>query len=104
LRWAGWLIAGTGALNIIAFACLAITFSGGIWAVMSGGIPSSLYIGLSCALLSVLATAACLAVAAGMFRSKPAPAMRRLYLVHTLFSVLFLFILSYWNLIGFRFG
>ncbi|MDT9598489.1 serine hydrolase domain-containing protein [Sphingosinicella rhizophila] len=104
LSLAGWLIASMGALNIFAFVCLALTFSGGIWAVMSGGIPLSLYIGLSSALLSVLATVACLIVAAGIFRSKTTQATRRLYLVHTAFSVLFLFILSYWNLIGFRFG
>lgn len=104
LRWARLTLAAAGVLLIAFLIGLGITLAGGIDALIFA-YPTSFYVALAFPLLALIPTAVALYFAVQVWRSRAWTVGARVHYSATLVAtLLFLWVLSYWNLIGYRIG
>ncbi len=104
LRWARPMLAAAALLDIAFVVGFALTLSGGIDELVFD-LPSSLYVVLALPLFALLPTAAA-AVFAGIVWKEHHWTIggRVFYSLATLFALAFLWVINYWNLLGYRIG
>jgi CubicO group peptidase (beta-lactamase class C family) len=104
LRWARPALALSGVLLILFLVMLASILAAGFQSLIYR-IPTSLYVALTLPLLAIPFVLLAAWYAVGVWRSGTWTLGTRLhYSVAAVFALLFLVLLNYWNLLGYRFG
>jgi CubicO group peptidase (beta-lactamase class C family) len=104
LRWARFALAAAGVLLIGFLLGLVISVAGGLEELIFA-YPTSFYVSLALPLLALPLTLLAIYYAVQLWRTRAWTLGTRLHYSVTLVSVLlFFWVLSYWNLIGYRFG
>jgi len=104
IRWARPALAVAGGLLLLFLVLLALVFAGGLEELIFK-VPTLLYIALALPLLALVPAAAALYFVAVVWKSAAWRMRTRIYYsVTTLAAILFLWILSYWKLLGYHFG
>ncbi|MGH8187721.1 MAG: hypothetical protein ACREUC_14260, partial [Steroidobacteraceae bacterium] len=104
VRWARPALALTGVLLLLFLIGIALILAGGFTDLIYK-IPTKLYVVLTFPLLAVPLALACVYFAVSIWRGRVWRFGTRLhYTLATLSAVAFLFILNYWNLLGYQFG
>jgi CubicO group peptidase (beta-lactamase class C family) len=104
IRWARPVLALAGALFILFLVLVVLTFAGGLEQLIFK-VPATLYVALTFPLLALIPTVAALYYLYVVWKSGAWRLSTRLYYsATTLATVLFLLILNYWNLLGYRFN
>jgi CubicO group peptidase (beta-lactamase class C family) len=104
LRWARFALAAAGVLLIGFLLGLVLSVAGGIEELIFG-FPTAFYVALALPLLALIPTVLAIYYAVQLWRTRAWTLGTRVHYSATLVSVLlFLWVLSYWNLIGYRFG
>jgi CubicO group peptidase (beta-lactamase class C family) len=104
LRWARFALAAVGVLLIGFLLGLVMSVAGGLEELIFG-FPTSFLVALAFPLLALPLAALAIYYAVQLWRTRAWTLGSRVYYSVTLLSaLLFLWVLSYWNLIGYRFG
>jgi CubicO group peptidase (beta-lactamase class C family) len=104
IRWARPVLALTGVLLFAFLICALLTLAGGFEDLIYK-IPTTLYVALLFPLLAIPFALAAVYFAVVLWRSRAWRFGARLhYTLATLAALAFLFILNYWNLLGYHFG
>jgi len=104
LRWARPTLAAAGLLNVAFVVGLVLVMSSGIDERVFD-LPSGLYVALALPLIALLPTAASVLFAAEAWAERAWTIDGRIfYSFATLFALAFLWVINYWNLLGYRIG
>jgi CubicO group peptidase (beta-lactamase class C family) len=104
LRWARFALAAAGVLLIGFLIGLVISVAGGLEELIFS-YPTSFYVALALPLLALLPTVLAIYYAVQLWRTRAWTLGARVHYSATLVSVLlFFWVLSYWNLVGYRIG
>jgi hypothetical protein len=104
LRWARWALAGAGILLTGFLVGVVMSVAGGVEELIFG-YPTSFYVALALPLLALPLAALALYYTVQLWRTGAWTRAARVHYSVTLVSaLLFFWVLSYWNLIGYRIG
>ncbi len=104
LRWARFVLAAVGVLLIGFLLAIVIAVAGGIEELIFG-FPTSFYVALALPLLALPLAVLAIYFAVQLWRARAWTLGTRVHYSVTLLSaLLFFWVLSYWNLIGYRIG
>lgn len=104
LRWARPTLATVALLNIVFVVGFVLSLSRGVNELVFD-LPSSLYVVLALPLLALLPTMASLLFAGVAWKERAWSLGGRIfYSLATLFALAFLWVINYWNVLGYRIG